>query len=845
MENAAICSKVITLTSSRTRTHVWIGLAIAAVLIGWPCGTFARLGSPPLSSTQKVLPLTALKPVVLPAIDPAKQMAMDAAFGPLPLRFADPIDVSLTPDNSGSWEAAPGGSLWRLRVQCSGATDLNFGFTRFWLPEGATLHISSETEPYFQGPYAARDNKEHHQLWTPVVPGDSAVIELFVPETAAVPPVLELTRVNRGYRDMFHKDVLAVAKAGTCNIDVVCPQGAPWTNEIRSVARYTVGGGTLCSGTLLNNTAGDERNFFLTANHCGITAGNAASVVVYWNYQSPTCGAHGGGSLAQNQSGSVFRAARSDADFALVELEDVPESAFNVYYAGWDGATNASFTGAVGIHHPNGDEKSISFCSNIVTTTDNCIGSGFQTHYNVVWTRGVTEQGSSGSGLWNMSTHRLVGTLSGGDSDCTTPFGPDCYGRVSAAWATGGSAASRLRDWLDPLGTGATSVEGMNPLVRPKLAGVALALVSETCGITNSAVDPGETVTLNFFIQNAGTNDSGELTGTLISTGGVTSLSGPQAFGTLTAGGAAVSRPFTLVTTGECGSVVSAILHFQSGTTNIGDVAFVFILGNANQGLSENFDALTPPALPLGWSQSSLVAGNSWATTGTNSLTPFNSVFAGDPGTITDTVLVSPPASITTTNARLTFFHRYTLEAGNAPDGFDGGVLEISVNGGAFADITTRGTFVSGGYSHLISTQYGNPLGGRNAWSGASSGFASTVVRLFPTVAGNSVRFRWRLATDNSNSDTGWYVDTVSLVDGATCCSGVSAPKITSARYTGPSFVFSFNSLLGHSYISEAATALGTNTIWTPFQTNTGTGGIQFVTNAGPAQIEFIRVRVE
>ena len=96
----------------------------------------------------------------------------------------------------------------------------------------------SEGDDYYQGPYTAADNKPDGQLWTPVVPGEAEIIELFVPTAAKEEPQLVLTQVAAGYRDLFHqrKD-LSVPAAASCEIDVVCPQAAPWTNEIRSVAR--------------------------------------------------------------------------------------------------------------------------------------------------------------------------------------------------------------------------------------------------------------------------------------------------------------------------------------------------------------------------------------------------------------------------------------------------------------------------------------------------------------------------------------------------------------------------------------------------------------------------------
>src|SRR5437870_11943890 len=130
--------------------------------------------------------------------------------------------VEVTPATHGTWERLPDGRLWRLRIVSAGATNLNFGFSNFWLPEGATAHFCSETEAYFQGPYTARDNKPHGQLWSPVVPGGSAFIDFFAPNQATEEPRLVLSQIGRGYRNLFHrrKD-LTTAAAGTCEIDVV------------------------------------------------------------------------------------------------------------------------------------------------------------------------------------------------------------------------------------------------------------------------------------------------------------------------------------------------------------------------------------------------------------------------------------------------------------------------------------------------------------------------------------------------------------------------------------------------------------------------------------------------
>ena len=63
------------------------------------------------------------------------------------------------------------------------------------------------------------------------------------------------------------------------------------------------------------------KQYFLTADHCGINAGNAASLVTFWNYENSTCrplgspasGGAGDGQLTQFMTGATFRATSGTA----------------------------------------------------------------------------------------------------------------------------------------------------------------------------------------------------------------------------------------------------------------------------------------------------------------------------------------------------------------------------------------------------------------------------------------------------------------------------------------------------------------------------------------------------
>lgn len=831
----------------RTRSTLLVTTLLALLLPSF--SLFARQGTPPRSRETKVLGLPAVRQLAVQPTDVAAELAEDARrANPIPLRYAVPSAVLVNPLTDGTWEIVPGGRLWRLRVASEGATDLNFGFARYWLPAGATLHIHSEDGNYFQGPYSARDNKPHGELWTPVIPGDRAVIELFVPDGAEQEPRLLLSRVNRGYRDLFHrrKD-FSVPKAGSCNNDVVCPAGDPWRNEIRSVARYSVGGSSFCTGTLINNVSNDFKNYFLTAAHCGITAGNASSVMVYWNYESPVCGQHGGGSLSQNQGGAILRMSKSDVDVALIELEDIPDTSFHVYYSGWDRATAAP-SSVVGIHHPNADEKSISFSDTAPTTVDSCIGPGNNTHWEVVWNSGVTEPGSSGSGIWNPATKRLIGTLSGGDASCALPQGPDCYGKFSVAWNSGNNAGSRLLDWLDPANTGAMSANGRDPNPVPLIVAAGSAIVNEECTPTNGVIDPGESVTVSLSLRNFGASNSINLVATLLATNGVTSPGAPQSYGVVVAGGPAVTRNFTFVATGACGSVISPRLQLQDGTNNRGAVAFTFRLGTPVVTFTQRFDSVVATNLPSGWVNAvtnSPASSNSpgWRTSASLAHTTPNAAFATNREFVTDATLTSPSIPILTTNAQVLFHHYIATE-----EGFDGGVLEASINNGPWNDIIVAGgSYVAGEYDTTIPFGYQSPIAGRDAWSGNSGGFLQTVVNLPVSAAGQNIRLRWRMATDESVAAVGWFVDTVSIIDGYACCIAVPtlAPQIIETRHTNDAIVFSFHTQSNKTYVTEYRDKLQTNVAWVPLQTNAGDGTKKTVTNTATLTNRFFRVKAQ
>lgn len=448
-----------------------LGAAPAALVHA--AGSIAPVATPPSLAFKLSVPATAA--VSLPAPDRAKLAREDAAVSEGRYRYAVPMPIKsrTTQAKSATWETlADGRRRWTFLIEADGAETLDLIFSRYWLPNGAELWVRSPDHALVHGPYTDAHNSPQGVLATPVTQGGKTLVEVVVPAGLESHVELELGTVHYGYRGFSFEGGVPVPKAGSCNVDTICPEGNAWRDQIRAVGRYTVNG-FVCTGTLVNNTAGDRRPLFLTARHCFSTQAEANTVVVFWRYESPTCRLIGSAANGQaiplnhvaTNSGSQLLMSFNNADMTLVALNQSVPAVAQPFYAGWDRRDLAP-SSAVAIHHPAGDEKRISFennplsvnASSFITGSIN-LPPGFGLRV-ADWDLGTTEQGSSGSGLFSPE-RRVVGTLAGGSAQCGNDL-DDFYGRVFSGWTGGGSASTRLSDHLAPGGASAQTVDGLD-----------------------------------------------------------------------------------------------------------------------------------------------------------------------------------------------------------------------------------------------------------------------------------------------------------------------------------------------------------------------------------------------
>jgi lysyl endopeptidase len=875
------------------KTHA-LRIALTLTLLGTAAGLAQNVAS--TASQHAVKDIDRIDSVLGSQMDLVAIAAEDEANDRqgLPPRYAIPEAVSITPATRGTWESLPdGGALWRLRiVGREGTTSINLGFSRFQMPPHGRLLLYSADGKKALRPFTADDNEAHGQLWTPPVLTDDLIVELTVPASEKDKVVLELTSINQGYRGF---GTTPLVKSGSCNLDVECLDPSdPWRVQMRAVAVISTGGSTFCTGSLINDTANDHKMYFITANHCSINSGNAASMVAFWNYQNSFCrtpgsaqsGQAGDGQLTQFHTGSFFRAASAASDFTLVELDDPPVPAYNHFWEGWDRSTGNVTCNAgapcAGIHHPDTDEKRITYSltdmvpSSWATTPPPTPGDG--THLWVHWATdppgpftvpGVTEPGSSGSPLYN-AAGRFIGQLHGGASACgaTGDNLSDIYGRFSVSWTGGGTDSTRLSNWLDAGNTGATAIDGVAGCTAPgpPAIGTATATAPNTIQVTWANGSPSST-TFNVYrapgtcaspgsfavvgpgvaaspfndtTVSGGTTYAFHVTGrdatgacesapsSCVQATATGSCTLPPTFAGLTSASnnAAASCGITLswsAATASCGGPITYNIYRSTSSgfapsagnriatgvtgTSYSDASGMLVSGatyyyvvravDGSNGIEDGNTVRksTAPTGPIalsnfietfeggggfdnpGWTHNPIAGGVDWALSTTQSQTATHSWFSASQSSISDRVLVTP-TFVPQASSTLSFWHTFAFETNAAgTQCYDGGTLEISLDGGATWSVVPDAAFTGGGFNGTVNTNFSNPILGKRAWcQGTIGAMTQVTVNLASFVGAADARLRWHEGDDSSAQATGWFVDSVTLnnVGAASTCSAAN-----------------------------------------------------------------------
>ncbi len=206
--------------------------------------------------------------------------------------------------------------------------------------------------------------------------------------------------------------------------------------------------------------------------------------------------------------------------------------------------------------------------------------------------------------------------------------------------------------------------------------------------------------------------------------------------------------------------VVSFAVNQAANTTQTYSFTVMINSGSYFPTVTQFQDQVTSPAIPATWSATSTTTTN-WTVSNARSHSAPSSYFSPNTVNISDQRLfLSTGITLGATPPPLSFWHWYNTEST-----YDGGVVEISIDGGATYTDIGPANFTKNGYNDVMDAT--TLLAGRQAFTGNSGGFIRSVVNLAP-YANQTVKFRFRNTTDNGTAVEGWYVDDILLQNIAT-----------------------------------------------------------------------------
>jgi len=361
------------------------------------------------------------------------------------------IHRGVTPaDLDGVWQTArDGSSVWRLILRSPGALAMRLHLENFHSGGGELwLTELQGDKPQSFGPYSSDGVHGDGEFWTNAALGEAVLIEYQTNSRSRSLP-FRISEISH-FTDLpvqlpKPSPEMTLGKAGesraaalSCNIDVNCrPEYAELARAVARISFETGGGGALCSGTVLNTRNSSFIPYFMTAAHCISTDAEARTVEAFFLYQSQSCnGPAPTAASIKRALGARYMAGSSleAGDFTLLRLNSVPDGTI---FAGWNPGEHPGGAAVTGIHHPTGDLKKISFGARAESIASRSRPA--QNFYTINWREGVTEGGSSGSGIFN-DQNQIVGMLSGGprppagQTECDLRPAFDWYGRFDVAF---------------------------------------------------------------------------------------------------------------------------------------------------------------------------------------------------------------------------------------------------------------------------------------------------------------------------------------------------------------------------------------------------------------------------
>lgn len=381
-----------------------------------------------------------------------------------------PLEVNM--DTIGVWTESSTGkeNIWKLKVGVPLSKGFHISMEDFYIPKGAQLFAYNKDNFEDAIVFSHEDNPNGGPYSIEDLTGDNVILEYVANKNITEKPKIHLLDVGYKYSDET-ENLGGFGSAASCMININCTQGAGWQVQKKGVVRLRLKRSDLpnnensCTGTLINNTNNDKTPYVLTAYHCleNVDISNSDNFSVFFNYESATCENtvtrpaykfHRGANVL------IANPISGGSDGVLLQLTGTIPEDWDVYFNGWDRSNASNVTSGAVIHHPQGDVKKITLYNKSLTSGQWNDTSPQNSFWIVSYSEGSTEGGSSGSSIFNQSG-LIIGTLTGGNSSCSTPTATDYFGKLWYHWDQSADQNLHMSKYLDPINSGQTALAGL------------------------------------------------------------------------------------------------------------------------------------------------------------------------------------------------------------------------------------------------------------------------------------------------------------------------------------------------------------------------------------------------
>lgn len=293
----------------------------------------------------------------------------------------------------------------------------------------------------------------------------------------------------------------------------------------------------------------------------------------------------------------------------------------------------------------------------------------------------------------------------------------------------------------------------------PIMSLVSFNLDDTVGGNSNGHAEPGETITLETAIGNAGNGDATNLTLSLITTHPLVTITQNEAsLALLPAGSQGITSapPFEVVIDPTCPDpdALVATLLIDADWDQTAALQFMLPIGGFFDEMEDGLGT---------WSSYSVTDGfvDQWHRSEQRNYTPggnwswkFGDSGGGDYESLSDGALEFEPVTLRE-NSFLRFHYWMDAEVSGSYPGscYDGGMVEMSIDGGAWSQI-----FPVGGYTHQIRGTSGPWPEDTPVYSGTTD-WAEATFEI--TDLSGEASFRFRFGSDSGVEREGWYIDSV------------------------------------------------------------------------------------